>query len=188
MSDTTETTGAADQACEPPKKPPNEYRQSLIAAEQKAQDDFDKAVLSLSGGALGVSFIFVKDIIGPAAIHHSKLLLAAWLLWAFSSLAILASFFASHLALRRAIQQCDDGSIYKQTPGGIYAKATRNLNASGAVLFVAGVCFMAAFIYSNLAPRDAANVRQEAKQSATAPTAAPTAVTTEGSAARQSSR
>lgn len=187
MTDSTEPTGAADQACDPPKKPPSEYRQSLIAAEQKAQDDFDKAVLSLSGGALGVSFVFVKDIIGPAAIHHPQLLLAAWLSWALSSLAILASFFASHLALRRAIKQCDDGSIYTQTPGGIYAKATGTLNASGAVLFVAGVCFMAAFIYSNLAPRDAANVRQEAKQSTTAPTTAP-ATATEGSAARQSAR
>lgn len=29
-----------------------EYRKSLVAAEQKSQEDFDKTVLSLSGGAL----------------------------------------------------------------------------------------------------------------------------------------
>ncbi|WP_125076202.1 MULTISPECIES: hypothetical protein [Lysobacteraceae] len=154
-----------DEACEPPKKPPGEYRQWLISAEQKAQDDFDKAVLSLSGGALGISFAFVKDIIGPGAIHHPAWVLIAWFSWALSSLAILSSFFASHLALRQAIQQCDDGSIYKQTPGGIFSKITRNLNASGALLFVVGVCFMAAFIYSNLSARDAAHVRQETQQS-----------------------
>ena len=155
-----------DQACEPTKTPPSEYRQWLISAEQKAQDDFDKAVLSLSGGALGISFIFVKDIIGPGVIHHPVWILLAWLSWAFSSLAILSSFFASHLALRRAIKQCDDGSIYRQTPSGIFSSVTRNLNALGSMLFVVGVCFMAAFIYSNLSVRDASNVRQETQQSA----------------------
>jgi hypothetical protein len=154
----------AAEECEPPKKPPSEYRQWLIAAEQKAQDDFDKAVLSLSGGALGISFVFVKDIIGPGVIHHPVWLLIAWVLWALSSLAILSSFFASHLALRLAIKQCDDGSIYKKTPGGIFSSATRNLNAFGAALFVLGVFFMAAFIYSNLSTRDAAHVRQETQQ------------------------
>ncbi|GAA4861135.1 hypothetical protein [Luteimonas vadosa] len=154
----------ADETCEPTKKPPNEYRQWLISAEQKAQDDFDKAVLSLSGGALGISFIFVKDIIGPGLIHHPLWVLVAWLSWALSSLAILTSFFASHIALRRAIKQCDDGSIYSQTPGGIFSSVTRNLNASGAFLFVVGVCFMAAFIYSNLSARDASHARQETKQ------------------------
>lgn len=150
-----------EEVCDPPKKPPSEYRQWLIAAEQKTQDDFDKAVLSLSGGALGISFVFVKDIIGPGLIHHSWWLLAAWLLWALSSLAILASFFTSHLALRRAVKQCDDGSIYSQTPGGMFAWTTRSLNALGALVFVVGVCFMAFFVHSNLSSRDAANVGQE---------------------------
>ncbi|WP_417913843.1 hypothetical protein [Candidatus Electronema sp. JM] len=31
-----------------------EYRKWIVAAEQKSQEDFDKTVLSLSGGALGV--------------------------------------------------------------------------------------------------------------------------------------
>jgi hypothetical protein len=39
----------------------SDYRSLLVQTWQKAQDDFDKAVLSLSGGALGVSFIFLKD-------------------------------------------------------------------------------------------------------------------------------
>ncbi len=154
----------AEEACDPPKKPPSEYRQWLISAEHKSQDDFDKAVLALSGGALGISFVFVRDIIGSGAIHNSGWLLAAWLLWALSSLAILASFFASHLALRRAVQQCDDGSIYSQTPGGMFAWTTRSLNALGAIVFVTGVCFMALFVHSNLSSRDAENVGQEEAQ------------------------
>ncbi len=31
-----------------------EYRKWIFAAEQKSQEDFDKTVLSLSGGAVGI--------------------------------------------------------------------------------------------------------------------------------------
>ncbi|UYK67232.1 SMIM14 family protein [Xanthomonas sacchari] len=152
--------------CAPPKRPPNEYRQWLIAAEQKAQDDFDKAVLSLSGGALGISFVFVKDIIGPEKILEPAWLLLSWIGWGLSSLAILASYFFSHLALRQAIRQCDDGTIYSKTPGGIFARITGNLNAIGAILFVVGVCFMAGFIYINLSSQGDQSDKQKASQPA----------------------
>lgn len=131
----------------------DEYRKWLISAEQKAQDDFDKAVLSLSGGALGISFVFVKDIAGPGEILDAGMLLFAWFSWALSSLSILASYFFSHLALRKAIKQCGDGSIYSQTPGGIFSLLTGCLNALGAALFVAGVLSISAFAYSNMKDR-----------------------------------
>ena len=46
-----------------------EYRAHLVSAAQKAQEDFDKTLLALSGGALGVSFAFVKDIVGDGSVH-----------------------------------------------------------------------------------------------------------------------
>jgi len=142
------------------------YRQWLVVAEQKAQEDFDKTVLSLSGGALGVSFVFVKDIVGPHHIHQTNTLVLAWVAWALSTSAVLASFFLSRQALRRAIEQCDDGTIFCQPPGGFFSKATRWLNASGAVLFFLGVCLMASFVYQNLANRETSHERQETNQSA----------------------
>ena len=144
-----------------------EYRQWLVAAEQKAQEDFDKTVLTLSGGALGISFAFVKDIIGERPIEHSWLLIGAWLLWALSTSAMLASFFVSRLALRRAIEKCDDGTIFCGSPGGIFTHLTRALNVSGAVLFFAGVCLMAAFVSANLVQREKPNDRQETSEQST---------------------
>jgi len=129
------------------------YRQSLIEAEKKGQDSFDKTVLSLAGGALGISFLFIKDVIGENPINHPALLLFAWLSWAASTLAVLSSFFTSNLALRRAVQQCDKGTIHCEPPGGIYSKMTRVCNLSGIVLLIAGILFMAAFVYKNLLDR-----------------------------------
>ncbi|MCC5099088.1 MULTISPECIES: hypothetical protein [Xanthomonas] len=144
-----------------------EYRQWLVVAEQKAQEDYDKTVLTLSGGALGISFAFVKDIVGQNPIQNSSWLVAAWILWALSTSAMLGSFFVSRLALRRAILQCDDGTIFCNPPGGFYTQLTRWLNGSGAVLFLFGICFMAAFVKTNLTERENPNGRQKITQPTT---------------------
>lgn len=150
-----------------------EYRKWLVAAEQKSQEDFDKTVLSLSGGALGISFVFLKDVIGPKEIMLSGFLLAAWLGWAFSTFSVLASYYLSHLALRRAISQVDEGTIYKQTPGGMYRCLTAILNATGAVLFLVGVCCITVFAGANLSTKGGTNDRTKTTVSsaASSPTA-----------------
>lgn len=57
-----------------------QYRDHLVLARQKAVEDADKTVLSLSGGALGVSFAFLNDVVGPnpEALPH---LIRAWMSW-----------------------------------------------------------------------------------------------------------
>lgn len=126
-----------------------EYRRWLVAAEQKSQEDFDKTVLSLSGGALGISFVFLKDVVGERALVHPFCLLAAWVCWGISVISVLLSFHLSHLALRAAIQQVDDGTIYSQPPGGKYARMTAALNALGGAFFFAGVLLMTIFVAHN---------------------------------------
>jgi hypothetical protein len=126
------------------------YRSHLISAEQKAQEDFDKAVLSLSGGALGVSFAFVKDIIGHGPIVKPNLLVVSWLLWGASIVSILASYFFSHLSLRHAIRQVDRKRIYDERPGGWFDIITAVLNAAGGLLFIFGVIAIAYFVSLNI--------------------------------------
>ncbi|ORE84869.1 hypothetical protein ATO7_16489 [Oceanococcus atlanticus] len=140
-----------------------EYRQWLVEAEQKSQESFDKTVLSLSGGGLGISFVFLKDVIGPAPVVSPALLLLAWVCWGLSAFAVLLSFFLSHLALRRAIRQVDSGTIRSEKAGGFLAKATASCNASGAVLFFIGVCFITAFAGANLTDKEIADDGRETK-------------------------
>ncbi|MDR6520587.1 hypothetical protein J2789_003273 [Variovorax paradoxus] len=122
-----------------------EYRKSLVAAEQKAQEDFDKTVLALSGGALGISFAFLKDVIGSNPVAYPFFLFTAWVTWGFSTFSVLASYHLSHLALRKAIRQVDEGLIYKQRAGAAFAIWTARLNETGAVLFLIGVLCITIF-------------------------------------------
>jgi hypothetical protein len=130
-----------------------EYRSHLVTAYQKAIEDYDKAVMSLSGGALGVSFAFVKDFIGTGHVVNKFLLFSAWMCWGISVASVISSFFVSHLSLKRAIKQVDAGKAYEQTPGGRYARITAILNASGGSLFLIGVILIASFVWKNLGER-----------------------------------
>lgn len=127
-----------------------DYRKHIQTSEQKSQEDFDKTVLSLSGGALGISFVFLKDVIGPNPVELPVFLFAAWVCWGFSTFSVLASYYLSHLALRHTIQQIDNDTLHKEQAGGPYRKPLVYLNAVGAVLFLAGVCTITVFANANL--------------------------------------
>nr|MBN1228879.1 hypothetical protein [Anaerolineae bacterium] len=126
------------------------YRTNLMTAEQKAQDDYDKNLIALSGGALGITFAFIKDIIGSNSVVNPNYILVAWILWAISISIVLLSFYSSNWALRKAIKQVDIEKIYDNHPGGWQDILTGILNALGGILFVVGVIFAAIFTHSNL--------------------------------------
>lgn len=126
------------------------YRSQLMAAEQKMQEDFDKTVLTLSGGALGVSFAFITDVVGDGPLVQPSLLLGAWIAWGLSVTFVLASFYVSHLALRTAVAQTDSERIHQEWPGGRYDKVTAALNAGGGLLFLLGVGLVVLFVSYNL--------------------------------------
>lgn len=152
-----------DPKCDPAQVPSaadEHYRQWLVAAEQKAQEDYDKTVITLSGGALAISFAFVKDILGDGPIKSPGWLVVAWLVWAMSLASMLASFYYSRKALRRAIEQCDSDTIRCEPPGGFFTSILRRLNALGAVFFVSGVLCMTVFVSFNISSREHPRDRQ----------------------------
>jgi hypothetical protein len=133
----------------------HEYRQHLVLAEQKAQEDYDKAVLSLSGGGLGVSLAFVEKVVGAGSLRDSWLLAGSWLCWAVSIACVLYSYFLSRRALRCAIIQVDDGQIQTRRPGGGMAVATEIANFSSGILFVIGAILISIFAVTNLEAKNA---------------------------------
>lgn len=153
--------------------PMETYRALLTEIEQKSQEDYDKAVFALSGGALGVSFAFVKDIVGEVPIQHPNWLLAAWIFWGLSVSCVLFSFFFSQMALRKAINQFDKGEIRKvERPGGWFDIATAALNVAGGVLFLAGIISMTVFASHNFGGSHGQQTKVSA--SAQVPTPTPT--------------
>ncbi len=179
MAETTETTEAADRAHRATHWA--DYRKHLVTADQKSQEDFDKTVLSLSGGALGISFVFLKDVIGPNPIHSPELLFAAWVAWGASTFCVLLSYYLSHLAIRAVIRQIDQDKLHLEKTGGSYSTATATLNVAGAVLFLIGVVTITLFANSNLKSKEAVYVSTKIANTAAAPSATASASSTPAS-------
>ncbi len=126
------------------------YRKLLETLKQQSQESYDKTVLSLSAGALGVSFAFVKDIVGSWPAQEPSWLFTAWIFWGLSVTAVLFSFLCSQKALRKAIKQVDDGQIDSMKLGGALNKVTIILNNAAGIAFLLGVISMIKFVSYNM--------------------------------------
>ena len=97
--------GKIDSAVSTKSEPSNmaAYRDVLIALETKSQTEYDRLVVALSGGALGISFAFVERFVGddpPLALWTLMVALGAWV----CSLALMlgSRFFRFFTALSTA--------------------------------------------------------------------------------------
>jgi hypothetical protein len=122
------------------------YRQWLVEAYQKSSDAYDKAVMTLAGGALGISLAFVHQV-APHPTHK------AWLAWtwgllAVSLLLIFLSFLASQQTLLREIKKRDKRRVWPSwdMPGW----ATTILNVASGAALITGVVCLVRFAWFNI--------------------------------------
>ena len=134
------------------------HRDLLVTTEQKSQEAYDKTVIALSGGALGISFTIAGDLVAKPA-HASWLLVTAWTLWALSLTAILWSFYLSQRAMRAAIVAHDKG---KPTIHIFTDKLTGYCNFAGGTFFVLGLAAIISFVGCNdlATSQESANVKE----------------------------
>jgi hypothetical protein len=126
------------------------YCSKLQELEQKMQSEYDKAVITLSGGALGLSFVFLRDVVKTSPVRYADWLLWSWIAWGVSITCILFSFMTSAYAMRKAIKQTHDKVIYIQDAGGVFNVLTLVLNITGGVLFLVGVICIVVFMNGNM--------------------------------------
>jgi TRAP-type C4-dicarboxylate transport system permease small subunit len=121
------------------------YRDWLVKAHHTASQDYDKAVMTLAAGGLGISLAFIKDI----APHPNGVWMIAvgWSCLAASLLLIFVSYLTSQQRLLEQISQLDHpGNAARQIFGGW----TRRLNWISGAAFIAGVVFVVAFAVYNM--------------------------------------
>src|SRR5690349_7897798 len=121
----------------------DEFRALLQNLEADEQRSFDTTVITLSGGALGLSFAFIKDFVPLGAACHVWLLLGAWLSWAVGISVILTSHLIAARALRERINELD-GKASEGTSDR-WDRWTGRFNWTGGVSFVFGVILLVIF-------------------------------------------
>ena len=116
-----------------------DYRNLIVELRQKAIEQYEKTLLTLSTGALTLSVVFVKDIFKDNVSEVLGFLYLAWSCWVISVSLSLISFYISQFAYGKALQQIDTNTIYSETPGGKYPGMIFVLNTLNGMVFLLGV-------------------------------------------------
>ena len=128
----------------------DDYRTQLLDYAKQSQTSYDSTLITLSGGALGISFAFVNQFIGDAPMSGLPLLLVAWICWIASLGAVLLSFYTSNRALLMVVDKIDEGQELTQRPGGRIDQLTVRLNAASPILLLIGIIAIVWFALLNL--------------------------------------
>lgn len=114
---------------------------------------FDKGILSLSSGALGLSILFMERL-APKPVLCKLILAVSWFLFAFAILATLYSFLVSQRVHRELIAEWDAMQSTHMVPRtGVKDRldmCVKWLNRLAALLFFFGVFTMVIFATVNL--------------------------------------
>jgi hypothetical protein len=125
-----------------------EYRTTLVTLEEKMQAAYDGTVLTLSGGALGISLVIIKDIIGDKIIY-APLALAAWIFWILSMGAVLWSYAESAKSMSLMIAKVDADDVRKDT-SHLLNRIIQLLNRWSGVFFLIGLVLFTCFVSFNI--------------------------------------
>ena len=129
-------------------------RKLLIDWEHSSSTSFDKAMLTLSAGALALSLTYLKEIGASGAWVWP--LPTCWILFALALLFTTWSFLFSQHALRRQREILNDGKVSTNGSGNKGAVknrwgcATNCLNWLSIISFTLGVVFLAMYAVSGL--------------------------------------
>jgi len=134
-----------------------EERKSLVQAELEESRLFDRAILTLAGGAFGLSLAFIRQIVPTIGAGTQFLLICSWALFSLSILSTLISFLTSQSACARQRDileadyfsnnnKMDKRTLEKNKP----AAWTKRLNIISIATFILGVTFLAIFSMINL--------------------------------------
>jgi hypothetical protein len=124
-----------------------EYWQQLNKAYIESSSQFDKQVLFLASGALGLSFAFIKDIVKLAEATNKWLLISSWSLFGAVILLSIISHYTSLKAINKKIHNLnakEDKSSKKLN------SLTKWFNILMIVFLALGLSFLTVFVAINI--------------------------------------
>jgi len=135
---------------ETPEEAGKHYRAYIEDAARESQRNYDRTLITLAGGALGLSFALLDKLASPHGVRSVNLLVGAWISWSATLLISLFAFLMSRAAFVSALKQLYGGNLDYRNPGGRWARLTVVCNILAGFLFFLGVVLIALFTLHNL--------------------------------------
>ena len=126
-------------------------REELLDRQLSNSQLYDRAILTLSTSALGLSIAFIKDIFPD--LETRCFLIASWCLFSFAIISTILSFWAGQKAIKIHLIYAEKFYLeknedYRKT--SCYAKISSCLNYCSGGLFIAAVVSTLVFVLINI--------------------------------------
>ncbi|MCD6394148.1 MAG: hypothetical protein J7M40_11645 [Planctomycetes bacterium] len=129
-------------------------RQAYNEAELEMSGRYDKWLLTLSGGALGLSITFIEKIAKNPTENTLFWLKISWACLVLSLLLALLSLVTSQSAIRENRQELDLAYSEDRAPRFSFPRwftwVTNALNWGSLLLFITGIAFLCIFSFKNI--------------------------------------
>jgi hypothetical protein len=131
-----------------------EYRDYILEAFHDASQDFDKAIMTLSGGALALSVTFIHDIVASPLPGTIIALWFGWCSLAASLITIMISYVSSMSGMTDILEDVNE-AIKKNNPIVPSPKSKRanritiGFNNASWIFLVVGIISLAVFAILN---------------------------------------
>ncbi|MCW8918475.1 MAG: hypothetical protein OQL08_06635 [Gammaproteobacteria bacterium] len=134
----------------------NSLRDELLKRELSNTENYDKAILTLSSAALGISLTAIKFVVPLDSSEHIWLLKFGWLLLLFSIVTSLSAYLMSNKAISIQLNNATDyyhkGINEAFNRKNIYTSINLFLNKATGIAFIAAISAIVAFVITNLEP------------------------------------
>ena len=141
-----------------------DQRQALIDIEVDSSNRLDRGILTLAGGALGLSITYIEKIAPEPSPSTLWLLGFSWFLLLATLLVSLASHLTSQSGMRRQRDildlELEKDELTEDEKKNKWSLATHYLNISSMVTFSLGVILLCVFTLCNLPKNEVKNDRQ----------------------------
>ena len=144
-----------------------EERAILVNGEREVASSFDKTILTLAGGAIGLSITFIEKV---AEGRLYSILAFSWIMLITSLVIILLSMYFSKKAYDTEIQNLDgthraeqNGTNPPKIKNNCYTCCTNLGNFLGALTLIIGIALLAIFSYYNILAKEEIMLRENNK-------------------------
>ncbi len=117
----------------------SEWKEHMKKMRDYSEEQFDKLIVTLNGGALAITVGFVKDIVEITSVTDTRLLKASWLCFILSLFFILLSHRTSILSTDYDLK---DNELYSN----VWDICTKVLNWASILTLVAGIGIFIIFV------------------------------------------
>ena len=128
---------------------PEDYRGQLVAELPELHRLYDKMIVTLAGGSLGLSITFFGNLLQAEGLNHLWLLLTSWSLFIVSLAMTLTRLVCGINARYKAIEQVDKDTIHDETAGGLWSIAADGMLWGSFIFLILGFCSIATFFAMN---------------------------------------